>query len=614
MQHPSSNLLPASTVSTLSKAVRRSLPYRKVTAGTIDNAYVQFILYCNPGVPLETDTTALSEAFRVPPKSGGKSFSTYTLFELIRQFQNKEIKTWAELALRLGVDPPDKDKGQSTQKIQQYAVRLKRWMHSMHIDAFFDYMLDNHHPYWTELPSETDPVIGESRDGVAAEDDMALRALLPHIRPRRGRKRPDDEDSSVSPSQRPRMEGGGSDHSPGRRGDPGGSSQLLDLWPTHSAVESVLFPSNDQYARMNMSMGNLGTSWAGEDLVPTPLTAHPYSGVTPSAGQALWPEEPEESKSAITPPKPKTNRRHGAKVVSSAWRSGAPGGSGKTRGRPPLNRQISNPSNDPSSPYSIFHARSPVFRQHSPHTITNMPNAIMTVSQSAPAPTSTLVPQANMSRHQQQQPPSGTPQPSQAQGQKFRLTPSRLSLHVPDRTGGEVRLATPPGPQQGPPFMMINGSTMGDNQHASLSMSAHGPNNSMVADFGALNSPYAPFQQQHHFQATMPPVRAQYGSSFMGAQQPQQHPSHEQKPPHQGGPFADQDDRTNIDELESLLTYDMVGADWSDSVGNSIPPCSVEEAVDISQQIIKDAMNTSATEETFLLHAGDLLCATIVDD
>lgn len=84
-----------------------------------------FILYCNPAVPAETDSTALREAFRTPPKSGGKSFSTYTLFELIKQLESKELKTWAELALKLGVDPPDQEKGQSSQKIQQYAVRLK---------------------------------------------------------------------------------------------------------------------------------------------------------------------------------------------------------------------------------------------------------------------------------------------------------------------------------------------------------------------------------------------------------------------------------------------------------------------------------------------------------
>ncbi len=105
--------------------VRPTLPDRNVTSPTIEDAFVRFVLYCNPAVPLETDTTALREAFRTPPKSGGKSFSTFTLFELIKQFDTKSIKTWAELALKLGVEPPDQDKGQSSQKIQQYAVRLK---------------------------------------------------------------------------------------------------------------------------------------------------------------------------------------------------------------------------------------------------------------------------------------------------------------------------------------------------------------------------------------------------------------------------------------------------------------------------------------------------------
>jgi hypothetical protein len=38
---------------------------------------------------------------------------------------SKEIQTWTRLALDLGVEPPDMEKGQSTQKVQQYSVRLK---------------------------------------------------------------------------------------------------------------------------------------------------------------------------------------------------------------------------------------------------------------------------------------------------------------------------------------------------------------------------------------------------------------------------------------------------------------------------------------------------------
>ena len=105
--------------------VRPTLPDRQVSSATIEEAYVSFVLYCNPAVPLDTDTAALREAFRTPPKSGAKSFSTYTLFVLINQLESKEIKTWAELALKLGVEPPDQEKGQSSQRIQQYAVRLK---------------------------------------------------------------------------------------------------------------------------------------------------------------------------------------------------------------------------------------------------------------------------------------------------------------------------------------------------------------------------------------------------------------------------------------------------------------------------------------------------------
>jgi hypothetical protein len=101
------------------------LPGRNVTSETIEDTYVQFILYCNPAVPPDTDTTILREAFQTPPKSGGKTFDTFLLFELIKLLDAKELKTWAELALKLGVEPPDQDKGQSSQKIQQYAVRLK---------------------------------------------------------------------------------------------------------------------------------------------------------------------------------------------------------------------------------------------------------------------------------------------------------------------------------------------------------------------------------------------------------------------------------------------------------------------------------------------------------
>jgi hypothetical protein len=103
----------------------RNPPPRDVSDETVDDAYAAFILYCNPHFPTSIDTAELVKLFRTPPKSDGNAFSTWTLFQLIRKFDAKEIKTWTQLALDLGVKPPNIDEGQSTQKVQQYSVRLK---------------------------------------------------------------------------------------------------------------------------------------------------------------------------------------------------------------------------------------------------------------------------------------------------------------------------------------------------------------------------------------------------------------------------------------------------------------------------------------------------------
>ncbi len=102
-----------------------TLPSRDVTDNSIADAYAAFILYCNPAVPSDTDSIDLKTLFRTSPKSDGKSFSIFILYQLICKLEAKEIKTWAELALELGVELPVLEKGQSPQKVQQYAVRLK---------------------------------------------------------------------------------------------------------------------------------------------------------------------------------------------------------------------------------------------------------------------------------------------------------------------------------------------------------------------------------------------------------------------------------------------------------------------------------------------------------
>ena len=107
----------------------RTLPGKKVDDDCIEDAFVQFVLFCNPTIPMDVDTTELRKGFRAPPKSDGKSFSPFHLYQLIARLENKEIKTWTELVIELGVSPPDVAKNQSSQKVQQYAVRLKVNIH-----------------------------------------------------------------------------------------------------------------------------------------------------------------------------------------------------------------------------------------------------------------------------------------------------------------------------------------------------------------------------------------------------------------------------------------------------------------------------------------------------
>lgn len=84
------------------------------------------------------------------------------------------------------------------------ALTRQKWMNSMHVKAFFEYLMDRPNEYWTNIPTDPNPVAWPVRDGVAFEDDMALRAVVPEIRPKRGRKRPDPD---VGPA--PATRGGG---------------------------------------------------------------------------------------------------------------------------------------------------------------------------------------------------------------------------------------------------------------------------------------------------------------------------------------------------------------------------------------------------------------------
>ncbi|KAF9877691.1 ARS binding protein 2 [Colletotrichum karsti] len=531
---------------------RSLLPDRNVTADTIEDAYVQFVLHCNPAVPAETDTAQLREAFRVPPKSGGKSFSTFTLFQLIRQLETKEIKTWAELALKLGVEPPDQDKGQSSQKIQQYAVRLKRWMHSMHVDAFFEYLMDHLHPYWTEIPPDPTPVCEAGRDGVLAEDDMALRALLPQIRPRRGRKRPDDDDLAKSPSQKARI-----DSPPignGFRGDNPGS------WSAHPDSRATFGCSDPLKLSANMASTS---GWPqAPDLAQTPLSAYPQasmSAITPSTNRnAFWGDT--EPRSAITPSKPKaSHRRHGAKVVSSAWRSGGPGASGKTRGRPPMNKSSTE------GPFVSFPAEGPAYKKPSPENkgVQTPITPEASITQSTPP----AVPSDYLPR------PSQVPRPAKP----------NISLQVPKRLGGAVRLATPP-----PPVVMVNGG---------------------LPDAGDLSTTAPPVELPpgNNPQPPLPPVdleAQQSAPDILPAVKGNEPPPQPNDIPI--GMFENMEDRTNIEAVLGYFTEETANGEWVNADNDPIEGCSMAEANALVHTTVERMWQTAPNQDAFLINLAAL--------
>ncbi|CAG8544120.1 4584_t:CDS:2 [Ambispora gerdemannii] len=125
----------------------RRLPPKEITESNIADRYIEFVFYCNPSAPIETDVSSLQRAFQAVPKSDGKVFHPWVLFQLVRKHEAGEIRTWTKLAQQLGVEKTDDS---SPQKIQQYAVRLKKWMRSIHLDAFFDYLLSKQNEYYLE--------------------------------------------------------------------------------------------------------------------------------------------------------------------------------------------------------------------------------------------------------------------------------------------------------------------------------------------------------------------------------------------------------------------------------------------------------------------------------
>ena len=328
----------------------------------------------------------------------------------------------------------------------------------MHVDAFFEYCLGHPHPYYTQLPPPN-TTISESRDGVPLEEDLALRALVPEWKPKRGRKRAEEKDYDEEPSnKRPQLDTSESTLQPV-------SCTTQSASFPHSAIPFSAFPddieSSDPWMAAASSFGTDNSDrsaqqgqelrWRHLDREVSPA-GYPQSAVIPR-GQRVFPST--EPKSAVTPcnEKPRSRRRHGP-AVSSAWLSNSGASNGKTRGRPPSKGTVSGPFS--SFPVNPIRTQQPVVNQQPD---VKQPHRIIFDSESP----------------YQQSPTPLVP---------TNVRPSKLQLQVPQHPGAPVRLATPP-------TLLVNGVDDSDRSHP------EGENKHPVNGPSVSAGPNTPFQNDN---------------------------------------------------------------------------------------------------------------------
>lgn len=522
----------------------------------------------------------------------------------------------------------------------------------MHIDAFFEYLLHNPHPYWTEIPVTTNPVTEGGRDGVAAEDDMALRSLLPHIRPRRGRKRPDErvKNSGRSPSsQRARS----AEHQQHHQ-----QQQQLDFWAaphTDTGSNDFLFPPHDHFS--NISMDHTGMSpWIQpEDFANTTLSTQSYTGVaTPihdTSANMLWSEQqshhipaeelqlPAAVTSSSTTTTSKKSKRHGAKVVSSAWRAGGPGGSGKTRGRPPMKRQNTSHGQleeaENMSPFSAFQTLPGQMSSSSPpstmgHNKPQMPTAMMAVGSSNSLPATTITTTTTVPTNTELSLFGMHLEAQQQHDQDQRQVPSQLPLQVPERMEDEVIFAphglVAPEMHMMDPFAARSLSDIEPFEQVQQQQLEHDlrfqtrPQDAAVTTRPPFQRTFSRPKEMSNLGPTLPPHHLEQQQQQQAP--PPVHPAAVRQDNNtvptsrtsafSGVTYQDTTDRTNLDTIESLLAHALLSAPWHDSRGTAIPACGVDEAVAISSGLIETARKGATSREAFVSNISTLAGTTIL--
>ena len=319
------------------------------------------------------------------------------------------------------------------------------------MDAFFHYCLGVPNTYYTDRPLTNDPSQAEGvRDGVPPEEDLALRALLPQWRPKRGRRKAEDVeiDGNANTKRVQHQRSSSAEFFNSFEEQYSAAPQSALPWSAHpgqadawAAAQIAIAPKTPSTGRTPISQLSAHPSqhirWRLNERENTPTTPYPQSAITPRHGYSASPFEeprsaiPSSSKVATI----RSRKRHGP-AVSSAWSASGGTVTGKLRGRPPSNRSVQD------GPFSTFPAN---------------PSA-----EDAPKATSIASHTGSMSPGRDQMDrevmqnfqPTVMVSPPQAMPDLLARKPSKskLQLHVPENPGGPVRLATPP-------TVLINGGT-----------------------------------------------------------------------------------------------------------------------------------------------------------
>lgn len=159
-----------------------------------------------------------------------------------------------------------------------------------------------------------------------------------------------------------------------------------------------------------------------------------------------------------------------------------------------------------------------------------------------------------------------------------------LSLQVPERKGGEVRLATPPLAEPvTAPVVMVNGQSAEAHCQVASDPLGVSQTSSILAQIPGMIPRAAPPDI---------PIAPPSGPHFTFSQDPT--------------------DRTNIPEIEAIFVSGLLDAEWYDENHTRMPACSLDEAVAFSQTVIETLRKAASSNEAFLINLASLAGGSIL--